>query len=188
MRRVGRGEGGRTGRGGAQACDSSPRGVDLAAAVQRSVITLRLPHAMALRRRILDGRENHLWKLVARELGADWRSAQSQALGLGADNQDASCRAALRLSELRGRGAARASRRASAHPSSSTRCNERATRLKTVTRPGVRAPRPTGPTVRRRRRQPRAPRRDGSRRGCAAVHDEATFERIQKLLAASRRR
>lgn len=74
--------------------------VDLAAAVQRSVITLRLPHAMALRRRILDGRENHLWKLVARELGADWRSAQSQALGLGADNQDASCRAALRLSEL----------------------------------------------------------------------------------------
>ena len=73
---------------------------DLAAAVQRSIIALRLPHAIALRRRILYGNENHLWELVACELGNGWRSAQSQALGLGVVSLDASCKAALCLFEL----------------------------------------------------------------------------------------
>jgi nucleotidyltransferase-like protein len=75
-------------------------GDTLNAAVQRSVITLRLPQAMALRRRILYGSESHLWDLVARELGPGWRQAQSSALGLGDDDLGASCRSALRLFEL----------------------------------------------------------------------------------------
>ena len=70
------------------------------AAVQRSILTLRLPRTLALHLRILYGTENELWDLVADELGAPWRDAQSAALGLGGESLDASCRAALRLFAL----------------------------------------------------------------------------------------
>ena len=70
------------------------------AAVQRSVLALRLPRILALHLRILYGTENELWDLVADELGAPWRDAQSAALGLGGESLDASCRAALTLFAL----------------------------------------------------------------------------------------
>lgn len=75
-------------------------GDDQTAAIQRSILALRLPGVMAIHRRILYSSENRLWDLVADELGATWRQAQKSALGLEADNLDASCRSALRLFEL----------------------------------------------------------------------------------------
>jgi len=75
-------------------------GDDLTAAAQRSTLALRLPRAMAIRRRILYGSENRLWSLVADELGSEWREAQSSALGLDGGGFDEGCRSARRLFEL----------------------------------------------------------------------------------------
>jgi predicted nucleotidyltransferase len=73
------------------------RGERTKAAVQRSVLALRLPALLALHRRILYGSENRLWSLVARELGSEWDDAQSAALGLGGESLESSCEAAVRL-------------------------------------------------------------------------------------------
>jgi hypothetical protein len=75
-------------------------GDDQTAAIQRSILVLRLPGVMAIHRRILYRSENRLWDLVADELGAAWRQAQKSALGLEADNHDAGCGSALSLFEL----------------------------------------------------------------------------------------
>lgn len=75
-------------------------GDDLNAAVQRSVLVLRLAGALAIHRRILYGSESRLWALVADELGAGWRTAQASALGLGGDDLEAGCRSAVDLFEL----------------------------------------------------------------------------------------
>lgn len=71
-----------------------PRG----AAVNRSVLVLRLAGAMALRRRLLCPSENRLWDLVADAEGPQWAAAQDAALGLDpvATHRDG-CLAALRL-------------------------------------------------------------------------------------------
>jgi predicted nucleotidyltransferase len=75
-------------------------GHESTAAVQRSILVLRLPAILALHLRILYGSENELWNRVAEALGPVWRDAQSAALGLGGESLDASCHAALRLFAL----------------------------------------------------------------------------------------
>ncbi len=67
------------------------------AAVQRSVLAVRLAGVMAVHRRILYGSENHLWELVSDAMGEGWRVAQSAALGLGDEGFEETCGAALRL-------------------------------------------------------------------------------------------
>lgn len=54
----------------------------LLAAVQRSVLALRLPMVMAVHHRLLYDTENRLWHLVAQAMGDGWASAQAAALGL----------------------------------------------------------------------------------------------------------
>jgi len=70
----------------------------LLAAVQRSVLALRLPRVMAVHHRLLYETENRLWHLVAQAMGAEWTAAQAAALGFspGADAD----RAALQLFTL----------------------------------------------------------------------------------------
>ena len=75
-------------------------GASLTAAVQRSILVLRLARPLALHRRILYASENRLWDLLADELGDDWRTAQSAAFGLGDESFESSCNAALRLFAL----------------------------------------------------------------------------------------
>jgi Nucleotidyltransferase domain len=79
---------------------SLTHGAVLTAAVQRSILVLRLARPLALHRRILYGSENRLWDLLADELGAEWRSAQSAAFAAGDEGFESSCRAALRLFAL----------------------------------------------------------------------------------------
>ena len=75
------------------------RGDDrLLAAVQRSVLALRLPAIMAVHHRLLYETENRLWHLVAQAMGDEWATAQAAALGL-APGEDAD-RAALQLFAL----------------------------------------------------------------------------------------
>jgi hypothetical protein len=70
------------------------------AAVQRSVLALRLAAPIAVHRRLLCKSENALWDLVADVLGAEWQRAQASALGMNDDGADARCRSGLRLFEL----------------------------------------------------------------------------------------
>lgn len=51
------------------------------AAVQRSLLALRMARIIAVHRRLLYATENHLWNLVAAEMGAEWRALQAAALG-----------------------------------------------------------------------------------------------------------
>ena len=73
---------------------------ETAAAVQRSLLALRLPAILALRLRILYGSENELCDRVGEALGPAWRDAQSAALGLEGESFEAGCKAALRLFAL----------------------------------------------------------------------------------------
>ncbi len=68
-----------------------------AAAIQRSVLAIRLAPILAVHHRIMYDTENRLWDLVGEKLGEEWSSAQSAALGLGGESLEKSCRAALRL-------------------------------------------------------------------------------------------
>jgi len=70
----------------------------LLAAVQRSVLALRLPRVMAVYHRLLYETENRLWHLVAQAMGDEWAAAQAAALGL-VPNEDAA-RAGVRLFAL----------------------------------------------------------------------------------------
>jgi hypothetical protein len=73
-------------------------GDHLLAAVQRSVLALRLPKVMAVHRRLLYDTENRLWQLVGQSMGSEWTTSQAAALGL-ATGEDAD-RAALHLFSL----------------------------------------------------------------------------------------
>lgn len=68
------------------------------AAVQGSILALRLPIVMAVHHRLLYETENRLWHLVAQAIGEEWAEAHSEALGL-ALREDAD-RAALLLFKL----------------------------------------------------------------------------------------
>lgn len=71
-----------------------------AAAVQRSVLALRLATVLAVRHRILYDSENRLWDLVAAEMGPRWRRAQAKALGVRRVGFLEGCDAALELFAL----------------------------------------------------------------------------------------
>lgn len=67
------------------------------AAVQRSLLAVHLAPILAVRRRILYGSENRLWDLVSDAMGEGWRDLQSAALGLGGEDFERTCAAALGL-------------------------------------------------------------------------------------------
>jgi hypothetical protein len=69
----------------------------LAAAVQRSILALRLGIIMGVHHRLLYESENVLWGLVNQIMGSDWAQAQSAALGLDGESLRTSCLAALDL-------------------------------------------------------------------------------------------
>jgi hypothetical protein len=56
-------------------------GDHLLAAVQRSVLALRLPRVMAVHQRLMYETENRLWHLVAEAMGTRWAAAQAAAFG-----------------------------------------------------------------------------------------------------------
>jgi hypothetical protein len=68
-----------------------------AAAVQRSVIALRVPMILATHLRILYDTENVLWTLVAERLGPEWARTQATALGVMNRPIQETCHAALML-------------------------------------------------------------------------------------------
>jgi len=55
------------------------------AAVQRSLLAVRLAPILAVHYRILYGSENLLWDLVSEVMGEKWYTAQSSALGLSSE-------------------------------------------------------------------------------------------------------
>ena len=71
------------------------RGDRVVAAIQRSVLALRLPLVMAVQHRLLYETENRLWAEVADAMGQRWSAAHTAALGLR-PGEDAD-RAALTL-------------------------------------------------------------------------------------------
>jgi len=68
-----------------------------AAAIQRSVLAIRLAPIMAVHHRIMYDTENNLWDLVGKKMGKDWSRAQSAALGMGGESIEESRRAAVQL-------------------------------------------------------------------------------------------
>jgi hypothetical protein len=72
-------------------------GEQLGAAVQRSLLAIKLAPIIALHRRILYGSENRLWDMVAETMGEPWASTQRAALSLGGESHEESAYAALRL-------------------------------------------------------------------------------------------
>ena len=68
-----------------------------AAAVQRSLLVLKLAPVMAVHGRVLHESENLLWDLVAERIGSEWARAQRVALGEGGDTLEETCAAALEL-------------------------------------------------------------------------------------------
>ena len=72
----------------------------LGAAVQRSVLAIRLAPIVAVHRRILYGTENRLWDLVAESMGELWASTQRAALALDGESHEEAAHAALRLYAL----------------------------------------------------------------------------------------
>jgi len=70
------------------------------AAVQRSLLAVRLAPLLAVHRRILYGSENRLWDLVSGAMGEEWHRKQAAALGQGDETFEETCKAALRLYEL----------------------------------------------------------------------------------------
>ena len=77
--------------------ESLRTGHHVKAAVQRSVLSLRLAQVLAVHRRVLYGSENRLWDLVADTMGEEWGLAQSAAFGLDGEPFGETCRAALEL-------------------------------------------------------------------------------------------
>ena len=68
-----------------------------AAAIQRSVLALRLAPVLAVHYRILYDTENLLWDLVGGKMGTRWTRAQNAALSMGGESFEESCTAALEL-------------------------------------------------------------------------------------------
>ncbi len=79
---------------------SLERGARWTAAVQRSVLALRLARLLALHHRLLYDPENRLWDLVAARQGERWARAQGAALGDAGQPFEESCAAALTLNAL----------------------------------------------------------------------------------------
>jgi len=71
-----------------------------AAAVQRSVLAIKMAPILAVHKRILYDSENQLWALVSAKMGAKWAKLQSIALGEGNQSFEESCKAALQMFAL----------------------------------------------------------------------------------------
>jgi hypothetical protein len=70
----------------------------LPASAMRAVLALRLPHLVAVHRRLFYDSENDLWERVGAALGPAWLEASRRALGADpSSDPDGACRAALRL-------------------------------------------------------------------------------------------
>jgi hypothetical protein len=69
----------------------------LMAAVQRTVVALRLAPILAVHHRMLYGTENVLWDVVGERMGPEWRRVQAAALATRSEPLDAGCAAALEL-------------------------------------------------------------------------------------------
>jgi hypothetical protein len=67
------------------------------AAVQPSLLAVRLAPILAVHHRILYDSENRVWDLVGDAMGEDWREAQAEALGLGDEPFEQDCAAALKM-------------------------------------------------------------------------------------------
>jgi len=68
-----------------------------AAAVQRSLLAIRMAPILAVHFRILYGSENGLWDLVGESMDDEWKKLQSAAFGEGKTTFVESCEAALQL-------------------------------------------------------------------------------------------
>lgn len=68
-----------------------------AAAVQRSVLAIKMAPILAVHHRILYDTENQLWDLVSAGTGAKWAQLQSVALGEGNQSFEDTCGAVLQL-------------------------------------------------------------------------------------------
>ena len=68
-----------------------------AAAVQRSVLAIKMAPILAVHHRILYDTENQLWNLVSTRMGTRWAQLQSIALGEGNQSFEDTCKAALQL-------------------------------------------------------------------------------------------
>lgn len=71
-----------------------------AAAVQRSVLALGLPRAMAVHRRTLYDGDSQLYEAISAGMGEPWRRAHRRALGVQAETLEQTCGAALELYAL----------------------------------------------------------------------------------------
>jgi hypothetical protein len=71
-----------------------------AAAVQKSLLAVRIAPILAVHHRILYDTENQLWDLVSRRMGAEWTRLQGIALGESSRRFEEACRAALQLFSL----------------------------------------------------------------------------------------
>jgi predicted nucleotidyltransferase len=76
------------------------RGDRQSAAIQASILALRLGPIMAVAERLLYDSENVLWHLLDERLGDPWRSTQAAALGLDGARPEESAHAALELYRL----------------------------------------------------------------------------------------
>jgi len=70
------------------------------AAVQRSILALRLAFPLAVHYRLLFDTENVLWDQVNDAMGREWTEAQRTALGITGAAFDSTCDAALRMFAL----------------------------------------------------------------------------------------
>ncbi len=68
-----------------------------AAAIQRSLLAVRLAPVLAVHHRILYDTENQLWDLVGKEMRGTWPRKQSAAFGIGGQTFAETCIAALEL-------------------------------------------------------------------------------------------
>jgi hypothetical protein len=71
-----------------------------AAAVQKSLLAVRMAPILAVHHRILYDTENQLWDVVSTRMGAEWTRLQSIALGESSRKFEEACRAALQLFSL----------------------------------------------------------------------------------------
>jgi hypothetical protein len=67
------------------------------AAIQRSVLAIKMAPILAVHHRIFYDTENHLWNLVSKRMGGKWAELQSAALGTGNQSFEDTCDAALQL-------------------------------------------------------------------------------------------
>lgn len=68
-----------------------------AAAIQRSVLAIKMAPILAVHHRIFYDTENQLWTLVSKKMGMKWTQLQSIALGEGDQSFEDTCKAALQL-------------------------------------------------------------------------------------------